>query len=347
MSKQYDFAVFIGRFQPFHLGHVEVITRGLEIADKVVILVGSSNRPRSLRNPFTYEERLKMITVGLHRQIPGSSSRFNVLPLPDAAYDDTEWVANVQAAIRTATAHHVSPKIAIIGSEKDNSTYYLRLFPQWSFECADLHADDAPINSTAIRDTYFEGGNHLADDGYEAWLPSSSVDFMRKWRGQHDYAELMGERTFIKDYQAQWGKGPFMTTDAVVVQSGHVLLIERGQPPGVGKMALPGGFLNPDETLLQGCLRELEEETGLVIGDHKVPQFLKAQHTFDDVHRSPRARIITTGFLFELMPGPLLTVEGRDDAAKAMWVEIAALRTDEMFSDHAFIIRKLLNKAKG
>lgn len=340
MTQKYDYAVLIGRFQPFHKGHAEVIEHGLKIARKVIVLVGSANRPRGLRNPFSFEERVEMIEG--HFGVD-SFGVLSILPLPDAAYDDEEWVQNVQHAVRMATSRDVAPRIALIGSNKDNSTYYLRLFPQWSYEPIE---QAEKMNATAIREAYFEGGNVLSDGEFSRWLPETVSVLLARWRGEKFFAELMKERTFVKEYRETWGTGPFMAVDAVVVQSGHVLLIERGRPPGVGKLALPGGFLDPDETLLQGALRELQEETGLFIPIEDAPLYLKAKDVFDDVYRSARARMITTGFLFELPPGPLPHVQGGDDAAFAKWVEIAALRTDEMFSDHAFIIKKLL-KQKG
>ena len=60
MSKL-DTIVFIGRFQPFHNGHLEVIRTALSKAKKVLVLVGSSNQPRTPKNPFTFEERRNMI----------------------------------------------------------------------------------------------------------------------------------------------------------------------------------------------------------------------------------------------------------------------------------------------
>ena len=50
---QYDFAVFVGRFQPLHNGHQHVIDQALRSAKKLIILIGSADTARSIRNPFT------------------------------------------------------------------------------------------------------------------------------------------------------------------------------------------------------------------------------------------------------------------------------------------------------
>ena len=60
-AKDYRYLVFIGRFQPFHFGHKTVIDEALKRADNVIMLIGSANLPRSLRNPFSVAERTAMI----------------------------------------------------------------------------------------------------------------------------------------------------------------------------------------------------------------------------------------------------------------------------------------------
>ena len=65
MAHKYDMAVFIARMQPLHQGHLAVIETALDQAQHVVILVGSSSSPRTMRNPFTFEERKRMVEDAL------------------------------------------------------------------------------------------------------------------------------------------------------------------------------------------------------------------------------------------------------------------------------------------
>jgi len=87
---------------------------------------------------------------------------------------------------------------------------------------------------------------------------------------------------------------PAVTTDCVIFgfdgKDMHVLLIERGIEPYKGAWALPGGFINMDETVEQGAMRELREETGVK------DVFLEQLHVFSDVKRDPRERVITVAF---------------------------------------------------
>ena len=65
MQYQYEHLVFIGRFQPAHKGHLAVMLRALTLARNLVVVIGSANKPRSLRNPFTEQERREMIGAAL------------------------------------------------------------------------------------------------------------------------------------------------------------------------------------------------------------------------------------------------------------------------------------------
>jgi bifunctional NMN adenylyltransferase/nudix hydrolase len=103
------------------------------------------------------------------------------------------------------------------------------------------------------------------------------------------------------------GRGPFVTADAVVVQSGHILLVERGRAPGKGLLALPGGFVNPEERIRDAAIRELREETSISDGKGQIPPAMLASfiedartRVFDAPNRSLRGRIITHAFLFRL-----------------------------------------------
>ena len=128
-----------------------------------------------------------------------------------------------------------------------------------------------------------------------------------------------------------------VTTDALVfVNEGnekYILLIERGSEPFKNKWALPGGFIEMDETLEDACKRELEEETGLKVD--KMVQF----KTYDAVDRDPRHRTISTIFFTEL--DKKQQVKGGDDAARAEWFPVSSL--PELAFDHEQIIKEFFN----
>ncbi len=165
-----------------------------------------------------------------------------------------------------------------------------------------------------------------------------------------EYKRLHEEWHFIQDYKAQWLGAPFPptfnTTDAVVVRSGHVLLVRRLAAPGRGLLALPGGFLKQDEEILDGCLRELKEETSIRITEADLKRQIEMEKTFGSPNRSLRGRTITHAFLINLGSGPLPYVKGDDDADKAFWMPFreVMLRESEFFDDHWHIITHFVNR---
>jgi 8-oxo-dGTP diphosphatase len=127
---------------------------------------------------------------------------------------------------------------------------------------------------------------------------------------------------------------PAVTTDVVaftVIRDDlQVLLIRRARPPYRGAWALPGGFINPDETLKECACRELEEETGIA------EVFMEQLHTFSDPDRDPRERVITTVY-YTLVPPNRREIRGASDAAEARWFDLEAL--PPLAFDHAHIVR--------
>ena len=115
---------------------------------------------------------------------------------------------------------------------------------------------------------------------------------------------------------------PAVTVDCVIFgfdgDSLRVLLIERGIKPYKGMWALPGGFVNIDETVEQAAARELQEETSLS------GIFMEQFKTFSAVKRDPRERVISVAFI-ALVRQEALRVAGGDDAVDARWFDIEAI----------------------
>lgn len=349
MSYDVDFAVFIGRFQPFHHGHLHVVQTGLAKAERLIVLLGSAWQARSSRNPWTHQEREQMLRACLS---PEENERLLCLPLMDAPYNQETWVRSVQATVAgLVTAHHHTPhkpaRIALIGHKKDASGFYLNLFPQWGNIDVENHAG---ISATPIREQYFsaEPDTLLRNLVRSRVLPAASADYLQQFSQQQAaYQQICEEIRFEQRYKSAWSEAPyppvFVTVDAVVVQSGHVLLIERRANPGKGLWALPGGFVDQDELLMDACLRELREETRLKVPGPVLKGSIKRQSVYDDPYRSSRGRTITHAFYIELQPSASLPrVKGGDDARRARWVPLADLHPRTLFEDHYFIIQDLL-----
>lgn len=343
---EYDFLVFIGRFQPFHLGHKTVIDEALRRARHVIILIGSAKEARSIRNPFTWEERAAMIKDAYSAE---EQARIHPTPLLDLPYAEQSWIRNVQMSVQgIACQYQVTgeKRVGLIGHSKDHTSYYLKMFPQWgSVNVPQVHALDA----TTIRETFLrldDVFNKAVFDDIGA--TTSTVDFLAEFFGSPAYVGLQHEQAVTDDYRSAWKNTPyiptFVTVDAVVVQSGHILLVKRRAAPGKGLWALPGGFVDPHEKLQDAAVRELREETKISVPAPVLRGSIKAREVFDDPYRSSRGRTITTAFLIELIGDAkgLPRIKGADDAEKARWVPIADLESDLLFEDHFHIIQTML-----
>lgn len=348
MYPVYDAAVFIGRFQPFHLGHKRVIDEALKMAKKVIIVIGSARAARNIRNPFTFEERKDMIEVVFPEETQftykGNGRRIEIVGIPDYPYDENKWVAAVQTAVMGAVQFSPDPlKITLVGHSKDHTSYYLKMFPFWDGEEI---ANYRNISATVIRETLFKLGHvgeGLNDLAYSTAYWLNNVAQHAEW-----FQVLCREYHMVQTYKESWKAAPFpptfVTVDAVVVQSGHVLLVKRKAMPGAGLWALPGGFLEQTETLLDGAIRELKEETKIKVPVPVLRGSIKAQHTFDNPNRSLRGRTITTAFYIDLgFAEDLPKVKGSDDAEIAKWIPFKDINPAELFEDHSQIIDRFIN----
>lgn len=347
----FDCLVFIGRFQPPHLGHLAVIHQALKCARKVIVLVGSAWQARSLRNPWSFEERSQMLRSAFDDD---SASHLEFVPLLDALYNNDVWVSDVQRKVRDFAPPNLArlPRIGLIGASRGQSSYYLSLFPQWeSVSVAMVEG----ISASQIRERLFRSpaaALDYLDTNASHDLPPGVVANVQTFIGSEAYQLLLEEQQLLDQYRAAWSQAPyppiFVTVNAVVVQSGHVLLTKRRSSPGKGLHALPGGFINPHERLLDACLRELRERVRLKVPEPVLKGSLRGQRLFDEPHRSSRGRTLAEAFYFALRPEQQLPqlkpVKGGDQAC---WVALADLEPDALFEDHFFIIQDFLGLPAG
>lgn len=390
---KYILTIYIGRFSPFHNGHVEVLKRARQRSDAVLVLIGSINQARNPKNPWPFAERAGVINAWAKRTAGPGLAKVNVLGIRDYTYiGNDQWIANVRSQINSYIDSlgqvidgdfvKVDPKnieIRITGADRDSSTFYLKFFPDFVMDIVDEDKEVSRfLTATAVRDIYFGksfSGNDISANEAEmllkAFLPAETLDFLREFEKTENYDNLREEHLFNVAYRRPYiprkpiygadGKvlDPglpyeviFQTVDAVVIQTGHVLLIKRRARPGKGLWALPGGFVNPRERLFDACIRELREETMIKVPEPILRSSMVYKDDFDYPDRSLRGRTISKGFLFKL-PDFVVNgkvempyIKGADDAEKAKWVPIdEALKNPDMFfEDHFHILEHMLGK---
>ena len=332
-------AIFIGRFQPLHFGHLAIIDTCMQDCEQLIMVVGSINRARTVKNPFTFTERKILIEQNLQAHAASYLDRTKIVGVEDNPYDDVAWQTEVTAAVKKEAVHDAD--FYVVGHDKDESTFYLKMFPNWQFIACDNHRG---INATDLRYAYFaeRSGQRVE------FLPEVSQKFLQEFKRRDFYTDLLEEYQFLASYKESWAESPyppiFTTVDSVVTHQDQVLLIKRKFTPGKNLWALPGGFIEAHEWVQTGILRELREETQLDLTDAELSAALKNIKVFDHPSRSQIGRVITHAGLFKLT-GSEPEVKAADDALECAWVALAGLTEfkDKLHDDHYFIINKMLN----
>lgn len=334
MAPKYSRAIFIGRLQPPHVEHINQIKRGLDLAQGVIIALGSHRAAANIKNPWTTTEREEMVRACFSVE---ENKRLSFVKVRDYYYNDTTWFTNLHNAVNSVAQD--DDTFCVLGCNKDASTWYLDALPEhWKRELT-THYNKNNINATEIRNALFNGAQMSN-------LPKQVIDWLENWKNTSSlYSKLTEEWQFIRDYKAMWAMAPypvtFVTTDVVVVKNGHVLVVKRKFNPGKGLLALPGGFINQDESIQSSALRELKEETKILLPKETLEKHIIDSHVFDHPNRSLRGRTITHAYCIKLPDGGHLPqVKGSDDAERAMWIPIADLyiREDEFYEDHMHIL---------
>ncbi len=138
--------LFIGRFQPFHLGHLTTVKYALKHVGHLYILVGSSQKSHEFKNPFTAGERILMIRNALADE-KIDSSRYLIMPVPDASGH----------AVWTAYIDQVVPEYEVVYS---NDRLTLQLFKEKGVPTVEAPLFERPtFSATEVRRRIVEGGN--------------------------------------------------------------------------------------------------------------------------------------------------------------------------------------------
>lgn len=187
----FDYMVYIGRFQPFHLAHHHVVEMALQQAKNVILVLGSAQDERTLKNPFSTFERQQMILASFTES---QQQRLIFAPIIDV-YNDKKWVKLTKQSVLTAILNHrllqkntnqvtalADLKIGLIGHFKDDSSYYLALFPEWILVGVDNFYQQ--LSATPIRQKYYQGEIDTEN------LSPAVQDFLKQFQKHQCYALL-------------------------------------------------------------------------------------------------------------------------------------------------------------
>lgn len=176
MIERFDDLVYIGRFQPFHLAHMQTVKIALQQSDRVILALGSAQHQRNIKNPFTAEERAQMI---LSNFSASEQQRIRFVPIIDV-YNDLKWVKLVKDQVNTVI--QPQSKIGLIGHFKDDSSYYLELFPEWTL--LELESLKNAISATPLREAFYRG------EIVESEFPQGTIAFLEQFKQNPIYQQL-------------------------------------------------------------------------------------------------------------------------------------------------------------
>ena len=173
---KFDYLVFIGRFQPSHLAHMQTIEIALQQSHYVVLALGSAQMERNIKNPFLAIEREQMILSNFSLD---EQKRIKFVHVVDV-YNDEKWVKQVKSLVNGVI--EPNSKVGLIGHFKDESSYYLKLFPEWIMVELDSLKDS--ISATPMREAYYRG------EIQTEFFPVGTIQFLDEFQKTRIYQQL-------------------------------------------------------------------------------------------------------------------------------------------------------------
>lgn len=165
-------ALYPGRFQPFHLGHLEAVRMILESASEVIIMIGSALQSHTLKNPFTAGERATMVKLALD-EAKIDPAKYHIIPVTDLEIHGI-WVSHVCSLV---------PKFEVVYS---NEPLTRRLFIEAGFNVEVIPFYKRQIcSATEIRKRM------LRDKSWKTLLPKSVANYIKEIQGVQRLRDLM------------------------------------------------------------------------------------------------------------------------------------------------------------
>ena len=150
--------LFVGRFQPYHIGHHAAIKRILNEVDELVIVIGSSKESYTRKDPFTSGERVEMIVCALREE--GLNDRCYTIPVEDIN-ENALWVSRVLS---------YCPKFDVVYS---NNPLVKELFENIRIEVKKSVSKNGTIEACKIRETI------MKEEPWESYVPKAVASYLK------------------------------------------------------------------------------------------------------------------------------------------------------------------------
>jgi 8-oxo-dGTP diphosphatase len=127
-------------------------------------------------------------------------------------------------------------------------------------------------------------------------------------------------------------KNPIPTVDTIIQKDSQILFVERKKDPFKGFLVFPGGFVNEGEKIEDAALREVKEETSLLV------ELVDILGVYSDPARDPRGHMMSTVFIGKISPNNKDEAKAGDDAEALKWVDLDNIDRQNIGFDHKKII---------
>lgn len=164
--KKYKCGLYIGRFQPIHIGHESIIRKMLNECEQVIIAIGSAQESGTEKNPFTFEQRADLIINVFYQHVV--AGRMSVVPLRDREHpsNDAAWGDYVFQNVWDIT--HRVPDVIYEGTETERNTWYDNL----DIEVVKVPRNKIRVSATELREAFADDSDQLSFRAY-AMLPAA------------------------------------------------------------------------------------------------------------------------------------------------------------------------------
>ncbi len=362
---KYNAGLLLGRYQLLTEGHLAGAIKMSAEVEYPHIGIGSVNRSRDTRNPWTFEERCEMWKAALP---PAVSSNFRFFGQEDLG-NPFRWASAIENRMSQSLANIFSNdeavSVGLYGHRKDQTSFYLDDFPHYILEQLP-NVDN--INASDLREGYFRLD-------FDAWrrdaaskVPKGVLDWLANFRSTDEYEILAEEASRQDRADIPWKKRDapdqpglphdviFIDAAAVVVQGNRVLLHRRNNFPGKGYWSLPEAPLHLREDPKAAAIRIAIEKTSIDVSETMLRKSLRDSWTMTDPYRTTRGRTISLPSVFHLNPTP----RGKTPEERRKSMALPRLRADgnngfftfdevrkmrpKIYADHAIIIDQALER---
>lgn len=361
------YAVIIGRFQPFHVGHLYLLKQAQQLSDRLIVVVDSCSASRSIHSPLDAATRVHTLETILKDTLGLKRKNFDVVEVEDHLYNPALWVTKVQGEVERIS-RECDDIVLVVGDKGNPRDYQLdRKFPKWRVETVPLfQQDNIPVQSSDIRQKLFsmmyeeDRGYFVTFDAPWNALPFPPHDtfdhYLRAALPQPSHRDLVNTllepdtflpnatyRALIREhFLISETRDPVKSViHAVVMSSGYVLLNRVKDEIGEGLYTLPEVPVH--STTMEDSLVDLiSNNIGLGVQRDLLKRvYLREQKVFDSLQRSLRGRIISNSFFFDLGEGKLPSIRPLEGTE---WVGIdwVLRHQNQLFEDHASIIKYFL-----